>query len=112
MRGTIEPAKRLRGTIEVPGDKSMSHRAAMLGAIAHGTTIITNFLWADDCRSTLSCLRALGVEIAEDDQTVTVHGRGAPLRAPSGDLDAGNSGTTARVLSGILAGQPFASALT
>lgn len=112
MRVTIEPAKRLRGVIRVPGDKSMSHRAAMLGAIAHGTTIITNFLWADDCRSTLSCLRALGVEIPEDDQTVTVHGRGALLRAPSGDLDAGNSGTTARVLSGILAGQPFAAALT
>lgn len=112
MDVTIEPAKKLHGTIRVPGDKSISHRAAMLGTIARGTTVISNFLWADDCRSTLSCLRALGAEILERDGSLVVHGRGPRLQEPAGVLDAGNSGTTARLLSGILAGQPFAAEIT
>ncbi|MGH2347845.1 MAG: 3-phosphoshikimate 1-carboxyvinyltransferase [bacterium] len=112
MDVTIEPATKLRGTIRVPGDKSISHRAAMLGAIAEGTTVVSNFLWADDCRSTLACLRSLGVEIGEQDGAAIVQGRGPRLGAPSDVLDAGNSGTTVRLLSGILAGQPFATEIT
>lgn len=113
MNVTIEPAKRLSGSIQVPGDKSISHRAAMLGAIARGTTEITWFLSAADCLSTLSCLRDLGVEITpESEGHVTVRGSGAILAQPATALDAGNSGTTARLLSGILAAQPFASEIT
>jgi 3-phosphoshikimate 1-carboxyvinyltransferase len=112
MKVTIEPARVLRGRIQVPGDKSISHRAAMLGAIAEGTTAISNFLWADDCRSTLACLRSLGVEIREQDGAAVVYGRGPGLRPAAHILDAGNSGTTVRLLSGILAGQPFATEIT
>jgi 3-phosphoshikimate 1-carboxyvinyltransferase len=112
MKVTIEPARVLRGRIQVPGDKSISHRAAMLGAIAEGTTAISNFLWADDCRSTLACLRSLGVEIREQDGAAVVYGRGPGLRPAADILDAGNSGTTVRLLSGILAGQPFATEIT
>jgi 3-phosphoshikimate 1-carboxyvinyltransferase len=112
MDVTIEPATKLRGRIQVPGDKSISHRAAMLGAIAEGTTVISNFLWADDCRSTLACLRSLGVDIGEQEGAAVVYGRGPGLSAASDILDAGNSGTTVRLLAGILAGQPFATEIT
>ncbi|HEV8354221.1 MAG TPA: 3-phosphoshikimate 1-carboxyvinyltransferase, partial [bacterium] len=109
---TIAPARVLRGSVRVPGDKSISHRAAMLGGIAEGTTVISNFLWADDCRSTLACLRSLGVEIGERGDAAVVHGRGPRLSGPDRVLDAGNSGTTVRLLSGILAGQSFVTEIT
>jgi len=112
MDVTIEPTTKLRGSFRVPGDKSISHRAAMLGAIAEGTTVVTNFLWADDCRSTLACLRSLGVEIGERAGDAVVHGRGSRLTEAAAVLNAGNSGTTVRLLSGILAGQPFATEIT
>jgi 3-phosphoshikimate 1-carboxyvinyltransferase len=98
----------------VPGDKSISHRALLLGAMAHGTTAIRGLLQGEDCRATLSALRALGVEIAEAvDGTVRVLGRGPEgLREPESVLDAGNSGTTLRLLAGLLAGRPFCGLLT
>lgn len=105
----------LRGTITVPGDKSISHRAVMFGSIAEGTTEITNFLPGADCLSTISCFRQMGVEItpSPDNTRVQIRGRGLHgLHAPAGVLDCGNSGTTMRLMSGILAGQPFPSVLT
>ena len=105
----------LSGTITVPGDKSISHRAVMFGSLAEGTTEITNFLPGADCLSTIRCFRQMGIDIdISPDQThVLVHGRGLHgLRAPDGILDCGNSGTTMRLLSGILAGQSFSSGLT
>ncbi len=94
----------------MPGDKSMSHRAALLGGIASGTTRVDGFLRAEDCLSTLRCLRALGVRIDEDADHLTIHG--ARLREPTDILDVGNSGTTIRLLTGMLAGQPFHSVIT
>lgn len=111
-RVKIKPARGLAGTARVPGDKSISHRYAMLGAIAEGPSDIHFFSPSADCRSTLRCLEALGVQIDEKDQVVTVHGAGArALRAPAKLLDAGNSGSTMRMLCGILAAQPFRSVL-
>ncbi|HEY3249363.1 MAG TPA: 3-phosphoshikimate 1-carboxyvinyltransferase [bacterium] len=112
MDVTIAPAEKLGGSIRVPGDKSISHRAAMMGAIAAGTTSIANFLWADDCRSTLSCLRALGVNVVERGGALIIKGEGPRLRPAPVVLDAGNSGTTVRLLAGLLAGQPFATEVT
>lgn len=98
----------LSGTVRLPGDKSISHRAAMFAAIADGETKIENFASSTDCASTLDCLKGLGVEIDRDGASVTVKGGGKTgLRAPSGPLDCGNSGTTMRLLTGILAGQNF-----
>ncbi len=98
----------LRGAIEVPGDKSVSHRAVMLGALASGRTVIEHFLPGADCLSTIDCFRKLGVDIRQDGTTVVVEGVGpGGLREPAAVLDVGNSGTTARLLLGILAGQPF-----
>ena len=109
----IRPARRLRGTIRMPGDKSVSHRAALLGALAHGRTRVTNFSTSADCASTLHCLRQLGTRVERDDGTVLIEGRGTALqRAPRAPLDCGNSGTTMRLLAGVLAGQAFASTLT
>ena len=103
----------LRGTVSVPGDKSISHRCVMFGSIADGTTEIHNFLPGADCLATIQCFRTLGIEIEQKDSTVTVHGKGLHgLSAPSHILDVGNSGTTTRLLSGILAGQPFESKLS
>lgn len=114
MEITIRPAKSINATITVPGDKSISHRALMLGAIAQGRTVIKNLSPAVDCQSTIRCLRQLGIAIARADQhTVTVDGCGLHgLSEPKNVLDAGNSGTTARLLCGILAGQPFLSIIT
>ena len=112
---TVRPAKRLRGTIAVPGDKSISHRAALFNALAQGEATVENFLIADDCRSTLDVLRSLGVEweLDEGARVLRVHGAGLHgLREPADTLDCGNSGTTMRLLSGILAGQPFFSVLS
>jgi len=96
----------LRGTIDVPGDKSISHRAVMFNAIAEGTAHITHFLPGADCLSTIACFRMMGVQIDHHGDTVTVHGVGLRgLREPSDVLDCGNSGTTLRLLTGLLAGQ-------
>ena len=103
----------LTGEITVPGDKSISHRAMMLGSIAHGITKIDNFLMGEDCLSTIECFRKMGVEIEVNSDNVIVSGVGLNgLKEPSGILDAGNSGTTTRLISGILAGQKFKSTIT
>lgn len=109
----IKKAKHLRGEVTIPGDKSISHRAIMFGSIADGMTEVTNFLEGADCLSTISCFQKLGIEIERKRNTVTVHGKGLHgLTAPSDILDVGNSGTTTRLISGILAGQPFTSHLS
>lgn len=109
----LKHASQLRGTISTSGDKSISHRAIMFGSISNGMTEITNFLQGADCLSTISCFQKMGIEIENKKDSVIVHGKGLHgLSAPSANLDVGNSGTTARLISGILAGQPFASYLT
>lgn len=103
----------LRGKITVPGDKSISHRSIMFGSIAKGTTEIQNFLAGADCLATIRCFRTLGIEIEERKSGIIVHGKGLHgLSAPRNILDVGNSGTTTRLLSGILSGQPFESKLS
>ncbi|MER2060938.1 MAG: 3-phosphoshikimate 1-carboxyvinyltransferase, partial [Niallia sp.] len=102
----------LKGEIAVPGDKSISHRSIMFGSIAIGKTTVTNFLLGDDCLSTISCFRKLGVLIEQDNEKVVIHGKGmAKLQEPNEILDVGNSGTTIRLLTGILAGLHFHSTL-
>lgn len=109
----ISPAKKLQGTLRVPGDKSISHRAVMIGSLATGKTEIEGFLPGEDCLSTIRCMRALGVPIRRVRDLVTVEGQGLQgLQEPADILDVGNSGTTIRLISGILAGQPFLSVLT
>src|SRR5215467_7429996 len=103
----MRPAKGLSGSVRLPGDKSISHRYAMLGAIAQGKTKLENYSTGADCASTLGCLRSLGVEWERNEASVVVHGRGSKLNAPSTALDCGNSGSTIRMLSGVLAGQEF-----
>jgi 3-phosphoshikimate 1-carboxyvinyltransferase len=106
----ISPATAISGTLSLPGDKSISHRYALIGAIAEGDTRIANYSTGADCHSTLGCVRALGIEVEGSGTEFVIHGKGLDgLRAPAGDLDAGNSGSTIRMLSGILAGQPFSS---
>src|SRR5579864_4938424 len=90
----VHPARNLAGTLRLPGDKSISHRYAMLAAIAEGTTRLENFSTGADCASTLSCLRTLDVEWKRDGSTVALRGRGAKLSAPNAPLDCGNSGST------------------
>lgn len=110
---TTTPAKAIRGEISVPGDKSISHRSIMLGSLASGTTRITNFLRGEDNFSTMAAFRAMGVAIEDDSQVVTVRGSGLHgLREPEDILDCGNSGTTIRLMTGLLAGQRFFSVLT
>ena len=110
----VEPGGALRGRLRVPGDKSISHRAIMLGALAEGVTTITGFLEGEDCLATLWAFRAMGARIDGPEQgRVTVHGVGLRgLRAPTEPLDMGNSGTSMRLMSGLLAGQAFATVLT
>lgn len=104
----IRPAKNILGALRLPGDKSISHRYAMLGGIAHGTTTLANFSTGADCASTLGCMQQLGcVMRKKDDGTIEIEGR-EQLQAPRESLDCGNSGSTMRMLSGILAGQNFA----
>ncbi len=114
MRVVVRPARGLAGTVEVPGDKSVSHRAAILGALATGPTEISGFLEAEDCLNTLRALGALGVEVTRKGPgQFRVGGVGLlGLQEPDNVLDCGNSGTTARLLLGVLAGQPFWSVLT
>lgn len=102
----------LNGNIKIPGDKSISHRAVMFGSIAKGDTEITGFLKGDDCMSTISCFRKLGIDINVSEDKVIVHGKGLHgLTAPEEQLYVGNSGTTIRLISGILSAQPFDSVL-
>ena len=109
----IRPAKYLTGGVELPGDKSISHRYAMLAALAEGTSVLRHFSAAVDCHSTLSCMSALGAEVKVEKDAVLVTGRGPRgLKSSWKALDAGNSGTTMRLLAGILAGQDFSSKLT
>ena len=115
-RMRIQPAGRIRGRLTVPGDKSVSHRAAIVAALAQGRTRAHNFASSADCASTLDCLRALGVEVRRDGADVVIEGAGRgpglwDLREPRGPLDCGNSGTTMRLLAGVLAAQPFAATL-
>ncbi|HTS32275.1 MAG TPA: 3-phosphoshikimate 1-carboxyvinyltransferase [Bryobacteraceae bacterium] len=112
MRKSVFPATAISGSLTLPGDKAISHRYAMIGAIAEGPTRIHNFSTGADPHSTLGCLGALGVEVEGSGTELTIHGRGLDgLCEPSADLDAGNSGSTIRMLSGILAGQRFRSRL-
>ena len=108
----IRPARRLKGQLRVPGDKSISHRAALIAALAHGTSTISNFSTGADCAATIACLKALGVAIAEKDGNLNVDGVGRqgfkPATAP---LECGNSGSTMRMLAGVLAGQSFTTPL-
>ena len=104
----LTPASALRGEIRVPGDKSISHRGVMLGAIADGVSHIHGFLDGADCRSTIECFSRLGVNIETHGSDVTVHGKGlCGLRRPEDTLYTGNSGTTTRLITGLLAGQRF-----
>lgn len=109
----IRKISKASGTIKVPGDKSISHRAVMLGALAGGTTEITGFLQGADCLSTIDCFRNMGIDIDVNGENVTVHGNGLNgLKAPEQMLYTGNSGTTTRLLCGILSGQTFDSSIT
>src|SRR5438132_11818902 len=110
MTEEVSPARAIHGVVSVPGDKSISHRYAMLASIASGDAEIFNYSTGADCQSTLACMQALGIQhtFSEDDgrRKLTIHGKGSGgLSAPAGILDAGNSGSTIRMLSGILAAQ-------
>ena len=108
----IQPSGPLTGSLTLPGDKSISHRYAILASLASGNSVIHNFSTGADCHSTLACIRALGITVADDGLNVTVEGRGLDgWRAPSVDLDCGNSGSAMRMLAGVLAAQPFESRL-
>lgn len=110
---TIAPTRGLKGEVTIPGDKSNSHRSIMLGSIALGTTEITHFLEGADCLSTIDCFRKMGVEIERKPSSILVHGKGLRgLTAPASTLNVGNSGTTTRLISGILSGQNFATTLS
>ncbi|MDR7313960.1 3-phosphoshikimate 1-carboxyvinyltransferase [Brevibacillus nitrificans] len=104
----VHQANTIQGTVRVPGDKSISHRAVMFGSLAEGTTTIEGFLPGADCLSTISCFRRMGIQIEQQGDKVTVHGKGwYGLQEPSERLDVGNSGTTIRLMSGIMSTQPF-----
>lgn len=108
----IRRAPTIQAEIEVPGDKSISHRAVLLAALSNGPCVIKGFLPSEDCLCTVAAMRALGVEIeTADDSTLVVHGKRRVFTEPAGDIDCGNSGTTMRLLAGLLAGQPFTSRL-
>src|ERR1700722_17844831 len=112
MRKQISPATSVSGAIQLPGDKSISHRYAMLASIAEGPTKISNYSTGADCQSTIACMRALGAASETKDGVVCIHGQGLDgPRGPSAALDAGNSGSTIRMLSGILAAQPFVTSI-
>jgi 3-phosphoshikimate 1-carboxyvinyltransferase len=109
---TIAPARSVNGSLRLPGDKSISHRYAMLAGIAEGRSRFTNFSTGADCASTLGCMQALGCKVERSGDKVEIEGVGPELRAAASALDCGNSGSTMRMLAGILAGQPFASEMT
>lgn len=109
----IKPAASIKGEIHIPGDKSISHRAVMFGSISNGLTEISNFLEGADCLSTISCFQKLGIQIDKNEKAIYVYGKGLHgLTKPKEILDAGNSGTTTRLISGVLAGQSFSTQLT
>src|SRR5580698_5282897 len=104
----VRPARNVRGSVQLPGDKSISHRYAMLSGIAEGPSRIENYSTGADCASTLGCMRTLGVSWQKkEDAVIEVQGSGLSLAAPTAALDCGNSGSTMRMLSGIVAGQKF-----
>jgi 3-phosphoshikimate 1-carboxyvinyltransferase len=109
MRQIVSPARKIGGLVTVPGDKSISHRYGMLASIAEGKSTVRNYSTGADCQSTLACMEALGAKISREDGAVVIEG--GPLRQPAGQLDAGNSGSTIRMLTGILAAQPFESSI-
>lgn len=112
MEYLIKPAKKIKGEIIVPGDKSISHRLAIIGAVAEGDTIIENYCPGQDFKSTLNCIKQLGIEYEIMDNLTIIHGKGLyGLQAPTRVLDAGNSGTTLRLLAGLLSGQRFVSSI-
>lgn len=109
----LQKPSHLKGEVTVPGDKSISHRAVMFGSLAQGDTEVTNFLQGADCLSTIDCFRKMGIDIENTPERILIHGRGLHgLNAPDSTLDVGNSGTTTRLISGILAAQPFPVTLT
>ena len=109
----ITPVTNLQGEIDIPGDKSISHRSIMFGSIAQGTTEVTHFLEGADCLSTIDCFRKMGIEIEKKDKRILVRGNGLRgLKAPIETLNVGNSGTTTRLISGILSGQNFTTILS
>src|SRR5262249_31372767 len=109
----VAPGARLRGDFQLPGDKSISHRSAMFAAIGEGVSRLKNYSSARDCQSTLDCLEALGAQIRREPELIVIEGAGmGGLREPERALDAGNSGSTIRMLSGILAGQNFTTEIT
>lgn len=109
----IKKARSLKGELLIPGDKSISHRSVMFGALSEGLTEADNFLTGADCLSTISCFRQMGIDIEQSGTHVKIHGKGLHgLQAPTVTLDAGNSGTTVRLMSGILSGQTFSSVIT
>ncbi|MFC1571335.1 3-phosphoshikimate 1-carboxyvinyltransferase [Candidatus Margulisiibacteriota bacterium] len=116
----VKPAEKLKNEIHVPGDKSISHRAVMIGSLAQGETVVNNFLTSEDCLATVECMQKLGISIGIRDpkseirtRKIIINGKGLKgLQASKGVLDVGNSGTTIRLLSGILAGQSFATKIT
>jgi 3-phosphoshikimate 1-carboxyvinyltransferase len=109
----MQPAKRIRGKLVLPGDKSISHRAAIIAAVAKGASRLRNYSNSADCAATLSCLRQLGLRLERTGNDLVIHGVGVDgLQAPTAALDCGNSGTTMRLLAGILAGQNFTSIMT
>lgn len=108
----FQPVSSLLGEVQIPGDKSISHRAIMLGSLAKGTTEIENFLQGADCLSTIGCFRSLGIDIENKQDKILIHGKGLyGLTEPSNILDTGNSGTTTRLISGILSAQRFSTVL-
>ncbi|TCT25570.1 3-phosphoshikimate 1-carboxyvinyltransferase [Melghiribacillus thermohalophilus] len=114
MERTLTPINHpLTGTLEVPGDKSISHRAVILGSLSRGTTVVENFLDGEDCLSTVNAFKCMGVNIRREGTTLSIEGRGLDgLKEPPAPLNLGNSGTTSRLLLGVLAGQPFHACLT
>lgn len=112
MQQVLKPSRRLEGVVRLPGDKSISHRYALLASIAEGRSVLDNYSSGADCHSTLACLRALGVPVEVSGRAVAIEGRGLHgFVPPAAELDAGNSGSTIRMLSGLLAGAPFTSRL-
>src|ERR1700722_14635730 len=110
MLRTIKPGGPLTGALVLPGDKSISHRYAILASIAEGVSTIRNYSTGADCHSTLRAAKALGIDVEVEGTTVTIHGKGLNgWRAPDGDIDAGNSGSLIRMMAGPLAAQPFSS---
>ena len=111
-QAVVRPARNIRGSVRLPGDKSISHRYAMLASIAEGPSRLENYSTGADCASTLGCMRSLGVSwerMPGGDNVIEVQGRGLSLTSPTGALDCGNSGSTMRMLSGIVSGQSFTS---